>query len=126
MQIAGLVGIVLVVLSVSRWGPAARLFRWLPVPLWCYLLPAIAITLGLLPRGHQGYPALTGALLPVALGLLLFGTDVPAILRTGGRALLAAAIGAAGIALGTAAWSWILRAFLNHWISPLSFDSFEL
>ena len=90
----------------------APLFRWLPVPLWCYALPMLAVTFGWLPRNHPAYPAITGRGLPIALGLLLLGVDLPAVMRTGWRVVSAALIGAAGILLGAAAGVWLLRAHL--------------
>ena len=84
-------------------------FRWLPVPLWCYALPMLGAALGMLPPKHPVYHALTDGLLPVALGLLLLGVDVPAVIRAGARALGAAAVGAAGIVAGVALWARILH-----------------
>lgn len=92
-----------------------RLLRWLPVPLWCYLLPSLAVSLGLLPRETADAPLyrpLTEVLLPLALALLLLGVDVRALRRTGAQALLAAAAGAAGIMAGTAACTWLLASRL--------------
>jgi len=93
------------------------LFRWLPVPLWCYLLPVIAVELGALPSVDPGasfsiYRALADLLLPLALSLLLLGIDVRAILRTGARALAAAVAGAFGIAIGALSGVWLFRASL--------------
>lgn len=87
-------------------------FRWLPVPLWCYLLPAFAVTVKLLPPAHPAYPALTTVLLPVALALLLLGVDLGALLRTSSRALIMAIIGAAGIMGGAVLGARLLRAWL--------------
>lgn len=91
------------------------LFRWLPVPLWCYALPMVAVTLGWLPietPDHPLYKPITNGLLPVALGLLLLTVDLPAILRTGRQALVAAGIGAATIAIAAAVGVWILQRAL--------------
>lgn len=87
-------------------------FRWLPVPLWCYLLPVIAVTIGALPAAHPVYPVLTINLLPVALALLLLSVDLGAVLRTSGKALLMAVTGAVGI-MGGAVLAMLL---LRHWL----------
>jgi uncharacterized membrane protein len=98
----GLAAIVACLLLAQRLPAAARLFRWAPVPLWCYLLPALAVEIGWLPEPsrHPAYRGYTNLLLPPALGLLLIGTDLRALLRAGRPALAAAAAGAAGIILG--------------------------
>lgn len=109
---AALLFIVLTMLYASQRPGLARIFRWTPMPLWCYLLPAIASSIGWLPRDPAVYRALTEHVLPIALALLLLGVDVPGVLRTGARALAAAAVGAVGIILGAALGIWWLRGWL--------------
>ena len=104
--------LVAAILAVQRLPSCGRAFRWLPIPLWCYALPAIAVELGWLPANDPSYPWLTAQLLPVALGLLLLGADLPSVLRSGTRVLAAAGIGTAGIILGSALGAWVLRAHL--------------
>ncbi len=110
--IAILVIIVAAILWMSRQMRAELLFRWLPVPLWCYMLPMMAVTVGWLPRGSPIYRTLNDALLPVALGLLLLGIDLAAVLKTGWRALAATAIGSVSIILGAPLVAWLLRSHL--------------
>ena len=107
--------LVLALLVASRVRRFQSVFRWLPVPLWCYLLPALGVHLGWLPGERAGgslYRALTNALLPVALAVLLLGVDVPSVLRTGRRALIAAATGAVGVILGTSLGVCVAQAHL--------------
>ncbi len=101
-----------VLLAADRRGGGARFFRWLPVPLWCYALPMLAVTVGGLPRDPASYQLLTNALLPLALVLLLLGVDVRMILRSSGHALLAAAIGAAGVVVGALISVWSVGPLL--------------
>ena len=110
--IVALVLMVIGVLAAQRHLAFTPLFRWLPVPLWCYALPALGVQLGWLPHGHPTYRLLTDTLLPFALGLLLLGTDLPSLLRSGGKLLAAALIGTAGVIAGTPLAAWILRGFL--------------
>jgi uncharacterized membrane protein len=115
MPLIALAGIVAAILAAEREPRLKLLFRWLPVPLWCYALPAIAVTLDWLPREFPDQPIyrpLTTALLPVALALLLFGVDLAAVGRAGRRALRAAAMGALGIAVGAPVGVWLLQGFL--------------
>jgi len=108
----GLAALVAVTLVANRARAAQPLFRWLPVPLWCYALPMAGVALGWLPRDAATYRALTNLLLPFALACLLLGADLPAVARSGRRALLVAAIGAASIILGAALAVRILQAAL--------------
>ena len=72
----------------------------IPVPFWCYFLPMLAGTVGLIPQSHPLYTFLSQQLLPVCLVLLLIGTDLRAIARMGKPALLMMLAGAAGTVLG--------------------------
>jgi len=103
----------LLFLSRQPWlGP---LFRYMPLPLWCYLLPALGVHVGWLPREAAQasfYRPLIQGLLPIALVLLLLGADLPAILRTGTQALLAAVTGAAGVLLGAVLGVWMMQGML--------------
>lgn len=100
------------ILGASHRPALHAMFRWLPVPLWCYAMPMIAVAAGLLPASHPSYRLLTDQCLPVALGLLLLGVDLPAVIRAGAQALSAALIGAIGIVLGAPVWVWVLRTHL--------------
>ena len=107
--VGGLLGLVATILFAGCQPIGERVFRWLPAPLWCYLLPLVAVSVGWLPAAHPAYRALTNQLLPIALSLLLLGVDLPALRALGGGALLAAAVGALGIMLGTVGGFWLLR-----------------
>jgi len=101
-----------VLLFLCRQPFLSPLFQWLPVPLWCYLLPALGVHLGWLPRETEAaliYRPLIHGLLPVALLLLLLGADLPSVLRTGRRALIAAAAGAVGVLAGVACGVWLMQ-----------------
>lgn len=99
-------------LIAQRHPTAGRLFRWLPLPVWCYGLPLIAVTVGWLPRAHPVYRALTDLVMPIALALLSLGVNLPAVMRTSRQALLAAVMGAAGIVLSAPLGAWLLRDVL--------------
>ncbi len=108
----GVVVIVAAILLANRHPLLQRLFHWLPIPLWCYTLPMVAVSLGLIPANTAAYRALTDAVLPFALALLLLGTDLPAVARTGTKALAAAVVGSVGVILGAASGVWLLRGAL--------------
>ena len=102
--------IVAAILVASRRPAWQHVFQWLPVPLWCYAIPIAMVALGWLPSGHPAYRSLTDHLLPFALGLLLLGVDLPAVIRTGSRALIAMVVGAAGIMMGAPLGVWLLQS----------------
>ncbi len=104
-----LVVIVTAILIAERREALKPIFRWLPVPLWCYALPMAATSLGWLPSGHPAYPLLIQRLLPFALALLLFGVDLPSVLRMGWRVLAATALGGGSIVLGAPLVAWALH-----------------
>ena len=110
--LAVLAVIVTAILLANRQPALQPIFRWLPVPLWCYALPMAATTAGWLPGQHAAYRLVTTQFLPFALALLLLGVDLPAVMRSGGRALVAAVIGAAGIVVGAPLGLWVLQSRL--------------
>ncbi len=111
-SLAWVIGIVASILLAARQPWGRRLLRWAPIPCWCYVLPLLARSLGWLPADPQALGALTQIIFPIALALLLLGTDVGATLRLGASALGAAACGALGIVLGVTVWTIVLRATL--------------
>lgn len=77
-----------------------KLFNYLPTPLWCYFLPTLLSTSGVIPQDAPLYGLMGRHLLPACLMLLLVGTDVPALFRLSRQALLAMIVGSAGIFVG--------------------------
>lgn len=104
-----LIALLLFLASHPRWR---RLFRWLPIPLWCYGVPMVLGAMGVLPAEHPSYRLITDHLFPIALGLLLVGVDVPGLRRLGAPALLAMLIGSAGIVVAGPVMAWIVRPML--------------
>ena len=90
----------------------SRLFRILPVPFWCYMIPMAATTVGWLPASHPFYSFLSQQLLPVCLVLLLIGTDLRSVARLGPLALRLMLIGSAGTLLGGLISFWLYRGWL--------------
>ncbi len=107
-----LLAIVGMLLIVSARPEAHAVFRWLPIPLWCYGVPMILNAIGWLPAQADSYGWITNQLFPVALGLLLLGVDLPAMAKVGTQALAAMAIGATGIVLSGPLMFWIVQGHL--------------
>jgi uncharacterized membrane protein len=110
--LAPLAAVVGVVSWLSRQPAAAPLFRWLPVPLWCYGLPMALRGLGWLPPSHPAYGVATDWLFPAVLCVMLLDVDLRRVARVGPSALTAMAAGAAGIVLGAPLVGWALRGAL--------------
>jgi len=101
-------------ISLQRHPRAQVLFQWLPVPLWCYLIPALFVQLNWLSPKDPVFAAITQWLLPFALAILLLGSDLGALRRCGPAVLAAAVSGSAGIFLGTVFSVWLLQGALHQ------------
>ncbi|MCM8794219.1 MAG: DUF819 family protein [Candidatus Omnitrophica bacterium] len=95
-----LAGLVTFLLLWRRLPVLRTLLRFLPVPFWCYFLPMLAGTFGLLPSQHPFYAFLSEKLLPVCLGLLIIGADCRGIARLSRLSVWLMAIGTAGTLIG--------------------------
>ena len=107
-----LIGVVGLLLLASRRPMLQPVFRWLPIPLWCYGMPMILRALGWLPTASPFYAWITERLLPVALALLLLGVDLAALRRIGPQALTAMLVGAAAVVVGGPLMLWVLQSRL--------------
>src|SRR5882762_6601112 len=95
-----LVGIVFILLELEKRQTFPRLFHYLPPAFWCYFLPMVLATFGLLPETSPVYNFLTTYVLSGCLILLLLNITLPSILRLGPMPLAAMDPGAGGIAIG--------------------------
>jgi len=111
-SLLSLTGLVALVLWAGRTPRLDTLFRWLPVPLWCYALPMLLRTAGWLPMDRAASAWITDQIFPIALVLLLLGVDLPALSRLGRQALAAMAVGVCGILLGGPILWWLFRTHL--------------
>jgi len=92
--------------------PALKAFyRFVPVLLLCYFLPAAYNTAGLIDgQQSQLYYVSSRFLLPATLALLTLSTDIPAILRLGPKALVLFLTGTISVILGGPLAILIVRA----------------
>src|SRR5471030_2591144 len=98
-----LLALVCGILALEKRPAAKKLFHYLPAAFWCYFVPMLLATFGLLPAQSPVYDFLTTYVLSACLVLLLLNINLPAIVRLGPTALTAMAVGAAGIAIGAVA-----------------------
>src|SRR5262249_12642382 len=88
--------------------------HYLPSAFWCYFLPMLLATFGILPAQSIVYDFLTTYILSACLILLLLDINLPAILKIGPTALTAMMVGALGIALGAVG----AYAIFARWLPP--------
>ena len=101
--IAVLAVLILIVVSVlwfTRRFEKNPVIKHLPAPLWCYFLPMIASSAGLIPHDLSIYPVMSRNLLPACLILLLAGAHLHGIFKLGPAALFSMLAGMAAIILG--------------------------
>jgi uncharacterized membrane protein len=77
-----------------------KVFNFTPPVIYCYFVPTISTTLGILPPSSPVYDWMTRYLLPFALLLLMVTVDVRSILKLGKTAIAMVTAGAVGIILG--------------------------
>jgi uncharacterized membrane protein len=96
--------VLLVVLAglflLQRHPVGARLFRVIPLLVFCYFVPALLSNLGIIPAESPTYEFIRRVLLPASLVLLVLATDIPAVLSLGRDAVVLFLAGTASIALG--------------------------
>ena len=95
-----LLGMVVGLLSIEKAPGLKKIFHYLPSAFWCYFIPMLLSTFGILPDHSPIYDFLTTYVLSACLLLLLLDINLPGILRLGPTALGAMAVGALGIAVG--------------------------
>ena len=120
LLLAIFVGLVAGLRNISSRPGLERIFRVLPVPFWCYFLPTLGSTFGILPQSHALYGFLSRQLLPVCLVMLLVGTDLKAISRMGAPAAILMLAGAAGTVLG----GLISYALFRRWLPAEAWGGF--
>ena len=80
------------------WG--ARLFRIVPLLVFCYFVPALLSNAGIIPAESELYVFIRRVLLPASLALLVLATDIPAVISLGRDAVILFLAGTATIAIG--------------------------
>ena len=113
--LASLLLLIVIALPSLERAPAFRkVFHYLPSAFWCYFIPMILATCGVLPDHSRVYDFLTTYVLCACLVLLLLNINLPAIMKLGPTALTAMAVGAAGIAIGAVG----AYALFARWLPP--------
>ena len=113
---AAVLGLLAAILGFVFWGASREQGFWkkfyavIPAILPCYLLPAIANSLGLIDGAGSGlYPMARDYLLPASLVLFCVAMDIGAIVRLGPKALVMFVTGTIGVMLG----AWVAFAAMG-------------
>ena len=77
-----------------------KFFHYVPPLIWCYFVPMISTSVGILPDTSPTYTWVTRYLLPFSLVLMLLSANLPAIMRLGKTALTMMLAGTVGIVIG--------------------------
>ena len=99
---------------VSEMPALQKLFRITPAVIYCYFVPTLSTTLGIIPMASPVYEWMTRYLLPVALLLLMITVDLKSILKLGRTALIMVTAGSIGIMIG----AQIAYLLFARWLPP--------
>jgi uncharacterized membrane protein len=99
---------------VSEMPALQKLFRITPAVIYCYFVPTLSTTLGIIPMASPVYEWMTRYLLPVALLLLMITVDMKSILKLGRTALIMVTAGSIGIMIG----AQIAYLLFARWLPP--------
>jgi uncharacterized membrane protein len=100
----GLLAILLAVLAVifylANHPVTGRFFKIIPSLVFCYFVPTLLTTLGVIPHESALYTWIKDSVLPAALLLLILALDVPGIIRLGPKAGIMLLAGTVGVVIG--------------------------
>jgi uncharacterized membrane protein len=99
---------------ISEMPALQKLFRITPAVIYCYFVPTLSTTLGIIPMSSPVYEWMTRYLLPVALLLLMITVDLKSILKLGRTALIMVTAGSIGIMIG----AQIAFLAFSRWLPP--------
>ena len=114
MVLAVLLGVLASLFWAARQPALQKLFRFVPVLVFCYFVPTALSNTGVIPLTSPLYNFIRDWLLPASLILLTIALDLPAIARLGRLAILLFLGGTASILVGGvlayAALGWLVPA----------------
>jgi uncharacterized membrane protein len=99
---------------ISEQPALQKLFRITPAVIYCYFVPTLSTTLGIIPMASPVYEWMTRFLLPVALLLLMITVDLKSILKLGRTALVMVTAGSVGIVIG----AQVAYLVFARWLPP--------
>ncbi len=113
---AGILALLLGVLATIFWLTqhrwTARIFKVVPALVFCYFVPTLLTTLGVLPTESALYEWIKTFVLPASLLLLILALDLPGIVRLGPKAVIMLLAGTTGVVIGAP----ISLLLCRHWL----------
>jgi uncharacterized membrane protein len=91
-----------------------KVFSITPAVIYCYFVPTLSTTVGIIPMSSPVYDWMTRYLLPVALLLLMITVDLKSILKLGRTALIMVTAGSIGIMIG----AQVAYLVFSRWLPP--------
>lgn len=91
----------------------AKIMRYLPTPVWCYVPPTILTTIGILPAESPIYDWISQHVLPACLILLLMTTDIRGLRQMGRLASITILGSTVTVILGGIATFFLFRSQLG-------------
>ncbi len=99
---------------ISELPALQKVFRITPAVIYCYFVPTLSTTLGIIPMASPVYDWMTRYLLPVALLLLMITVNIKSILKLGRTALIMVTAGSIGIMIG----AQVAYVAFARWLPP--------
>ena len=110
---AVLLGVLAILFTVNRHPVYGKIFKVIPLIVFCYFVPTTLSNLGIIPLDAPVYKFIKDWLLPASLMLLILSVDIFAILRLGKYAVILFLAATAGIVIGGP-----LAYLLLGWMAP--------
>ena len=85
---AFLLSLLAVLFAMNRHPSTQKLFKYVPLLVFCYFVPTVFSNLGIIPISSPCYDLIKKQLLPASLVLLVLSVDIPAIMKLGKSALV--------------------------------------
>jgi uncharacterized membrane protein len=98
--LAVLLAVLAALFALDRHPVGGRIFRFLPLLVFCYFVPALLSNTGVIPLDSELYTFIRRVLLPASLLLLVLATDLKAIASLGREAVVLFLTGTASVAIG--------------------------
>ncbi len=110
--LAVLLGVLAVIFYLANHPVTGRVFKIIPSLVFCYFVPTLLTTLGVIPDESPLYVWIKDFVLPAALLLLILALDLPGIIRLGPKAGIMLLAGTFGVVIGGPISLWIMQDHL--------------
>lgn len=98
--LAVLLGVLALLFGLDRTKAGARVFRAVPLLVFCYFVPTLLSNFGVIPIASPLYAFIRSYLLPASLILMVLATDIPAVISLGRDAVILFLAGTVSVVIG--------------------------